>query len=544
MAKKAYSTQSLVNTYPLWSKVRTDEQSLGYQILNSIGQQIDDLQKQSSHIYDNFFLGTSIIRDIDVYYKLQLSGDFEFTKEDNDETELLFTPPTTSGTLTDGTVVNIQIADKNNIETFWYTPAPDRISSGEILLDAEYLLASGFVFESPLLSLVNSGIIDHPNRLFVTIQSGTQFYYLDDDQVPQKTIVQLQGTTRSGRNVTEELFFIQNETLPTQYEYQIFSGVTIFGVTDREEAFVKVKAAQFNEEEYPFTYQLVSTENKEEMPLFWCIDSNEDAEIGKLLGIKKWELDDIVLRATSSDLGEKFTLQQVELLATSGTRITPLDLAVEPRSDNLWIVDSGMLYLYDTDLPYTDNSALLGKEYDSACIIEPSTYYAVIGEEVQIDYIWKRQVKGVYKHRAWVEQPDGTKKSIELGSFATYHTDSTSWEFGEPHSRKLRSTDIFVLDQRGDWIFSLEVVYADDTTSLDRRIVHVASKTARAQFDLSEVGINMTATGVDFDSENRLWILCSNGNRQEVKLHYDRMLIDYQKKIIYLRENYEKVVVI
>jgi hypothetical protein len=143
---------------------------------------------------------------------------------------------------------------------------------------------------------------------------------------------------------------------------------------------------------------------------------------------------------------------------------------------------------------------LSGKNYDASCVIEPNTYYTTIGDSVDIDYVWVRPALGLVAHRAWVVQPNENKYSIEGGSLVTYHVDSSSWVYGEPSDRKLRATNTFVLSQRGDYIFSLEVKYTDGSTSIDKRIVSVLYKEPQGEFNLTTLGIT-NARGIDFDSE-------------------------------------------
>lgn len=538
MPKKGRSTQALANAYPPWSNIRKDEQSIGFQFLNVIGQQIDDLRKQKDRIGDNYFIGSSIVSDIDVYYQLQLPGDFVFTKEDNDDTELLFTPPSVSGVI-DGVSYSVTAVKENDIEGFWYNPAPSRISLGAIS-SGEHLIASGYLHLTPFNPLTDSGLLHIPNKLTVTLSGGSSYIGFEDNDVARRGLVYIEGVTRAGLNVTEQLVFVHDDTLKTQHEFKSLKKARVYGVNKDTETFLVITSASFNKPDYPVVYQLDETFDKEEMPLFWAIGSGISPD-QRTLDLVKYDADDLSLRLEG--FVEKHPIMQQELLDVTGSgAIVPLDLAVEPRSNNIWVVDSGSLYLYSSDLPYPDTSKLLGKQYDANSVIEPNTYYCVLGEEVELNYVWVRPNKGMVRHRVWVEQPDGILKSIENGSLVTYHTDESSWVFGEPKgNRSIRNSDILPLNQRGEWIFSLEVQYADGTTSIDKRIVSVLGQNARAKFDLSSIGIPNTIVGIDFDSEYKLWVLDSAGGKYEINRHYDLMIIDFSKKIIYFREPYEQV---
>lgn len=539
MASKARSTQLLVNAYPAEANIRKDEQSLGYQLFNSVGKIIDDLRIQLDKAEANQYISTSIVSDIDIYYKVKLANSYEFTKQDDDNTSFIFTPPTVSGYIGDVNY-SVTIADDNDIESFWYKPVPDRLSLSETVY-TDHFIASGLANHSPLSQQVaQSGLLHIPNQLTVTVASGSSFLGIESNGVIRRGIVQIEGKNRQGADLTEDLIFLQNETRQTLNEFSEVSasGLRVYGINDRDTAFVRFDSAAFNQVDYPIQYELDVTVNKDDMPLFWALGSGEQAGVNTL-DVKKYDIDDIEMRIEG--FSDKHTIFQQELLDVSETNISPTDMSPEPHSNRLWVCDSDKLYVFKNDFPYPNLQGLQGKQYDSSSVIEPSSYYVVLGDNIQLDYVWLRPVQNVLSHRAWVEKPDGTKKSLESGSEVTYHTDSTSWIFGEPTTRQLRGTEIYTLDQRGNWVYSLEVRYSDGTTSLDRRIILVASKVAETEFSLSTLGISNPIQGIDFDSEYNLWVLDNTGTKYKIDRHHDRMLIDFDKKIIYFREPYSKV---
>lgn len=536
MAEKARSTQGIVNSFPGWSNIRRDEQSIGQQFMNSIGIKIDDIRKQLARVADNYYLSRSIISDIDVYYKVQLPDTYTFTKDDDDDTDFIYTPPSVSGIVGLNTY-SVSVAVDNDIESFWYIPAPDRISLEDTVTD-DHFIASGFVGSSPFSPLLASGL-HVANHITVTVDNGTEFTGVYENGLARRGIVQIQGFTREGAPITEELVFVHNDTQKTIHEFDrvAASGLRVYGIEDRDETTIHFSSADFNSEDYAVFYELDETVEGEDMPLFWAIGSGTDGSV-RTLDLRKYQIDDIELRLEG--FTSKDTIVQQELLNASGVNIVPLDLTVEPHSDNLWVVDSGILYVYDNSLPYPDMSLLEGKDYHADAVIEPSSYYIVLGEEIEIDYIWRRPTRGMSAHRAWVIKPDGTKKSLEGGSEVTYHTDRSSWVFGEPRRRKIRNSEFYTLDQRGDWVFCLETTYTDDSRSIDKRIVNVSSKQPRAQFDLAPLGIT-TAQGIDFDSEYNLWVMNASGVKYQINRHHDQMLVDFDRKILYFKEPYDQV---
>lgn len=545
-AKKGLSTQGLVNTFPFWSKIRNDEQSAGYQLLNTVGIQMDDLRKQTDRIGANYFLPTSIVSDIDIYYQYKLPKSYEFNM-DSDTSENLFETPVVSG-LIDETYYLLSLANNNNIEGFWYDAIPDRVSRETVVsgIRGDHIICSGEVVYSPFppLPLVNSGILLVANQLTITLSGSTSCLDFRDGQA-EIGLVQIEGTTRAGENIVEDLFFLFDDTKQTINDFSEVSGVYVHGIGETDEARIIVTSARlgdrsYREDIYQRTpYDLGKTVMNADMPLFWTLSSGTiTSDLSQhCLELHRYDLDDLDLRLDGwVDKSEYF---KTELLDEDSNYFSPLDFAVEKWSGNLWVVSSGNLYLYNDDLPYPDTTDLLGKNYNSPAVIETDWNYTVSGENLSINYVWTRPTVGMVKHRICVEHPDGTKYSLEDGSEVTYHTDSTSWTVGEPLGRAIKAPDTFTFNERGQYTFSLETTYSDGSSYIDRRIVYVTHKTPDAQFSLSQITDSIPLVGIDIDSENKLWVFDQEGDRHQINLHYDIMIIDVEKKVIYFREPYE-----
>lgn len=542
MARKAYSTQYLVNAYPAWSSVRTDEQSLGFQLMNSIGVLFDDLREQNIRIGKNYYLPTSIVSDIDVYYSYQLPDDYIFVKEDDDDTELLYTSPVVSG-YADGNVYAVTTATTNSIEDFWYNAIPDRWTLGTVASGA-HLLASGTAATSPLNPLTVSGLTHTPNYLYITVSGSNSCIGLEDNNFVRKGIVQVEGKTRAGADVVEELLFLHDDTIPTKFEYKSIaaSGIRAYGIKERDTSHIHVYSANFNRPSYPTSYELYEdtySEDDEATPLFWSVGSGYTAGT-HTLNLEKY---DVSLELRIEGFTNKQIILQQEVRTSSGVNIVPRDIAPEPNSSKLWIVDSGNLYLFNDHLPYPTCNLMETKQYNANSIIVPSSYYAVVGETITLEYVWMRPTVGLVRHRVSVVHPDGTKYLVEEDG-TEIAWDSTVWVYGEPLNRVIRPSSSPQLTSRGQYIYTLEVYYTDDTSSIDQRIIYVVNKDALADYSLNSISPSCTIRGVDVDSEGFVWVIDDAGDKFRIDLHYDNMIIDFEKKVIYFREGYDRIRVI
>jgi len=534
MPNKSRSSQYIVNSFPIWADTRTDEQSLGFQFINTIGNRLDDLRKQLDKINNNYFLPTAVISDPDVYSSIKIPSDVELNVADGDELNPTFIVPPMYGTIDDSTF-DIVVASGNNIEGWWNNAYPTRFSLGEVA-SGEHLLVEGQPYAAPLDPIPVSGVAHIPTKLWVTCTSGTQYIKINDDNYISRGLVQIMGTTRAGMEITEEMAFVHDDTQSTINEFSKIEKVKIYGIEDPAVAWVTVESARFNHLYKTDPYLLDYTVDNNEMPVFWSIDPKEVS--GWTLTLSTYQTDQVDFRLAG--YVDKSAVLRQELLNKAGEPITPLDFVPEPFSDRIWVVDSSKLYCYDAKLPYPQTDQLVGKNYDSNTRMEPSSYYAVRGESIDIRYIWRRPVKGLVKHRVWVEFPSGTKYSILDGSMVSYTTGEDSWVWGEPKTRLLRASNSFTLEELGDYLFSMETYYTDETTSHDKRIVSVLAKRPEREYSLLTLGIP-SVKGIDIDSENKLWILDNNDVKYEIEPHYDLAIIDFDRRMAYFREQYDSV---
>ena len=98
------------------------------------------------------------------------------------------------------------------------------------------------------------------------------------------------------------------------------------------------------------------------------------------------------------------------------------------------------------------------------------------------------------------------------------------------------------ISQIGEYILGATIVYTDGSTQTIRKIVGVKSKRPSRTFSLIDLNIGNSVEGLFFDSDQKLWIK-ANSNYYEIGIHKDVALIDYNRKVIYLHENYESLTV-
>ena len=92
----------------------------------------------------------------------------------------------------------------------------------------------------------------------------------------------------------------------------------------------------------------------------------------------------------------------------------------------------------------------------------------------------------------------------------------------------------------GEYLFVVEASFVDKTQHIEKIIAKTMFKLPLCSLDLSSE-LSYTVSGIDYDADQVLWAKDMNGSYHKIGMHYDSMLIDYDKKVIYFREKYDTV---
>ena len=235
------------------------------------------------------------------------------------------------------------------------------------------------------------------------------------------------------------------------------------------------------------------------------------------------------------------------LLTSSGVALTPLDIAIRPYSNLIYIVDKDTLYIYN-DAIKLPSRKLLDKVVstpDRLSVIEPTVKWAKYGEQLKLNLYFARPINAITKHKLLVKYPSALVSGINDGTLYT-PTDTKVWVTGDPKNRKLRPTETVKLDQFGEYLFTLETHYKDNTIDYDQVVVSVPTKKPLAEMTVHHfLPTGTTVSGIDFDVlTGKLRLLATNKTRYLLDEHKDLMLVDFTNKQLYFHENYDSVRVI
>jgi hypothetical protein len=525
----------MANEFPAWTSTRVDNQSLGFQVINTVGNLIERLDQQLVHIGNNYFLSTVNLNEIDLIYRYDLGGDFEFASDTTDPAQVIYTPPTTTGTSsgswygTAGTVLsnsrNVTIANNNDIENFWYKAVPTRVRIKSTTTASHTVLAATTVGSSPILS--GLGLPHLPGKLYIKISGGTRFIRQTNNELV-RCLVTIEGTSRKGLDEEETLVFLKDDVLPTSKEWTSLKSVKVYGL-EPSSATIAIYSARFNLPPYPDFYNLFHGSSGNKIDTWW--NARPSLSGSSVIEVVRESLED----PRAVVLG--FSVRNPVRSIVAGSMADPVqDLAVQPFSSFLWLCGGQYVAMYNQALSYPNFKGLTKKVYDSEVRIEASSTYQDLDETNDLYFRLVRATKDIAKSRITYSLPDGTSYGIVNG--VQVAPSGNLWVDGMLDQTNIQQPfSLPAPAQQGAYIITLEVVFTDGTSTCDQRVVTVDSTPALTYFNVSAI-IPSGATGIDFDSDGQLWVLGGNGTKYQLEFAYDNMLVDYDQKVIYLRDEF------
>lgn len=534
--KDSRITQELANYFPGWSRVRTNKQSIGYTFLNAMAQSIDGMDRYLERMGHNYYLATVNLDEVDWLYSVSLPTTYEFSYNTSDPLNPKAQPPTVRGFVVDNTLsgyVDVSIAEKNNLDSLWYSVVPDRADLEETVSgDSDVLLeqvAGDFPWSGYLEHHIGQG-----GKLWVEASGGTQYVYITDDKKVNRARVILTGTTSKSTEEKETLVFPWDGKQRTLKEWKSLDYIDIYDMESGVD--VSIKSADFDNGPYMAFYNLRWSEEDTKIDEFWDIGASDNSRNTlDLVEYASHEWQNLLLGFST-----KVVKNQWELLDADWNNITPIDMTIQPFTDRAWMCDSAhQLYCYDIEESLVSGlNYLTGITNESRVRLEVESCWVVLDDDMYITPLLVRPEQQVDKYRVWYMTPSGTKYGLLNGSQVAYSSDF--WNYPQQFKRELEGQITVTSTERGEYLFVLEAVFPDTTTHTDKVIVSAGYKLPLSTIDLSTHLTGETLEGIDFDSDQRLWIKTSTGYYR-FSLHKDLMMIDYTDKILYFREDYEDV---
>jgi hypothetical protein len=533
--RRSWVTQRLANRLPPWSKARKLAQSVFQQLLEPIGQDMEDAYWWANYNVGNYLLNTSDTNQLSGLYRLNLPPTFEWETRHDADSVIYLTPTSVRGNTSSGWITLTQ-AENNSLEEFWYG-VPTRISyAGE---SYQYLpvLPTTAVTALSSASLVYPSV---PGKLWITLSNNGSSVKNYKGRVV-RSYVELTGRDIYGIENSEIIYFGFNGTVQTKLAWSEISSVTTNYIDDV--SYLRIDWLDVGRTDYIDYNGLYVSRDREKLRFF----SLADQSYGSALQYKVFSADNLVLVEDGEDV--KHAEYEVELVDTSGANINALSLCPWPKRRWIVVADGSDLHFFVPALKSETLESISEGTVEAVVQIELAEEWSYKGATVTLDYNMKRPFVRVLRTRWSVEKPDGTRVGISPdGSEITYS--SSGW-VTHPEGTIFNKVGFqgdyidYTLTSRGRYVFYLESMITDllsregqtkPTEHTDVRILHSSYDTAEASLTLpTSVGTGSTIT---FDPYNRPWIINSAGTAYRLNFHYDKYLADFAGKAVIVREEY------
>jgi len=549
-------TQQLVNVFPEWTRVRSDEQSVGFQLLNTAGGHIEDLEINLQRLKDNLYLNTVNLRELDLIYKIDVSS-FEFTKEFQNGIFLKYTTPTATAEYTDqqGATQSTAVSniDDGSLTTFLNTD-PNRISSSSSFQGTPVSIVDADVNTlTPELGETNSVYPithHHPEggKFLFSIDAGYPYLYMENQEV-KRARIRIVGTNENGKEDSETIVFPWKSTVSSRKNWKTLEYIEHYDLkninihndsTSQTPPAISIYSESVQHPDYISLNNLRFSKNRNKIDEFWgLINYTVGDPQGASSYLERVEYVTDQAQSLLRGVVEKFTKQRWRLQTPAGVDIPEVkDMALIPYKDKFWGISETKLYLFSLSIEnYEKFDKLQERDPEAEISITSVTEDIVTGEDFLFSVWHERQINEIQKIKVWYTSPGGTD---------IYLTNSGSDGFvNNEASNRILFSSSFSVTEEGDHVLSASVEFADGTTQTDKRLFRNRNKKAIKEFNLSGIltGVQ-TATGIYFDSDGYLQLKASDNTYYKIDEQKDIMLIDFTNKNIYLHENYTKVTVV
>jgi len=492
---------------------------------------------------------------IDVVYQISLPYSFEFEFDFTDPTNPRPKPPLAWGFI-DGVKYPISAIEDNDIEGFWFEPLPDRmgLSGEEIDLDDGDvgLLTTGDVLVS---TPIGTGTLSAtytepfvPGRLYVTLAGATGFGFTNK-LVSRPGYIEIHGVTVKDTEETERLAFSFNSTQLTSKYWKEITDIKIINI-ESPTATLAIYSAGGTKQLMPdigYT-QYDSVGGRES---YWEIDDhNGYAALQHILPVSETATE-------PPNLGLDLDVHRMWMLRDELGNLIPfadiVDYTIERFRPYIYVLlSNGEMFIYSKLTEYWDLASmrLLKLRSDSPkAVLDVNFNDGVIDDVIRVAARMPTPTKNVTSYYLQAAKPS-------FGASLQYIDPSSA--FGATRSEaiinlEVPTTDIpyksytFTLDEYGVYAFVLTVNYSDGTSDVDVRFVWSRYKAPLVDFNIHLVDPTLdTPLAICFDYDQRLWLggeFDGTGDFKfkELLRQVDLMLIDYDKKLLYLRERYDRL---
>ena len=544
MNKLSPLTQELVNAFPDWTKVRKDSQSMGFQLLNNLANPIEKLEFDLNKLDHNMFLDTFNMDELTLIYKVPIFN-YSFQEVSENGRFVKYIPPTVVGHLDNSgsNTVTVKNISDGTLKSFWEDSDPDRITSQN-----NYSGTPISIGQTDLLSFLD-GTVAYPlehhipegGKLYFDLISEMPYLRLEEGNL-KKARIKIEGINENNVKDSEVIVFIWRDIAQSKKNWKRLTKITTYDCSDN--ATLSVSSEPVNHSEYLSLSNLRYSPSGNKIDEFWGIlnETNQSyLERVEYISDEPYKL--------IQQSAEKITKDRWALKDKQGAAIEEIkDMALIPFKDKFWAlgeltqtvnnvdITTNKLYLFSLGIEnYEKLDKLLEKDDSCELSIQFVTEDVVSNEDLRILVWHERHFETIEQLEVYYTAPDDQVTYL-TNSGAAGLTNFTERE-------RIVFQQSIPISQEGEYVITARMKNTEGVIKTTCKVFKNNIKTAIQEFSLDGIiPTGRTPVGLYFDKNQTLLVKATSGSNSyyyEISQHKDIMLMDYQRKIIYLHEKYE-----
>ena len=530
------ATQGIANYFPEWSKTRYDKYSNLQQLLNPIGEGLEQAQDFTKASLQNYFIQTANMNELSKLYKVELDKDFEIKSILNEDGTFFYIPPSISG-VQSITRFDLFTTQENTLKSFYTNRLPTRIDAIRDDVGSNVLISRREVME-----IKESVGVDLGREGTICIN----IWGLDSSIIKTvtNTIVpitcRVYGINQFNKEQKEDILIMNGHNIYTRKQWKRIEAIEFSNLNGVR---FEYELLQFRNPETPVydLKELNTFEDTRESIIWTCEQRGNGTVFQKniTIGINSGE----VLR----NAGAITTVQEIEALDVDNvSRLMLKDIAVDKFSNLIYSIDDKFLYIHDKREPYPEIlKQIHGDNGISDFILEMDSDELGLDEngekEILFKCIHKRPGKTIIKYRIKLKKPDGTISYINQSGKEISNLNEAIIYVSQKDITLDERQYSLRLNQIGNYILELEAVYKGGYTSSHKQLIRIIKTGAMVKYKLERILGDAIPVSLFFDYDQKLKIYTNDEKLHTITLRKDGVLIDYENKILYFSEEYSSI---
>jgi len=524
-------TQRLVNNFPGWTKIRKDPSTFGFRFFSVYADYFDlatvEIKKLStSRNLLQKGMGLPYI------WSIQLDEVNFMTPEINKGGSITWNYPTTvTGVNSGGSQVLTRVESIE--ELLWSVPDTiDQVDS----VGVDYFL----IYDSDVPSVINT--IAYPERLIIVVSGSTSYLRkkaTENRFLSGRPKIFIEGYDINDMLFTEHMVIPDDGVFITQNAFFELEEIVSSGFDGRIQIYLAT-ATDYIVDEY---HAVVNEELEGQLKLRTNVLTYL-VDYGYLQYFT-----DILKQGTSyrngviPDLENEEVIWEQHLLDENSNTYIPRDLAVNPNSTRLYVLDtSNKIHIYNHEIntfdPCVDESSLTRNSFVQ---VQPLKSWALLGE-TQTMFTWfARPIEPILSVTVYRRNPNGDQEWLQ--DDLTWNTVSNSFAANAGIQSRPEDTwkDITFeceFDLIGQWEFYCETQTPNETTLYYSGVL-VDSLVAEKTLDTEITDL----TSIYFGFNDHLYV-SDVSTVYEFQEYSDKYLANPQRQQLLVREEYTSVEVV